>query len=53
LVEQLKPNGRLVIPVGDPHGEQSLLLVQKGVDGGVTSRSVGPVLFVPLTREPT
>jgi protein-L-isoaspartate(D-aspartate) O-methyltransferase len=53
LAEQLKPNGRLVIPVGNPHGEQSLLLVQKALDGGITSRNVGPVLFVPLTREAT
>jgi protein-L-isoaspartate(D-aspartate) O-methyltransferase len=52
LVEQLRPNGRLVIPVGDPHGEQSLLLVQKALDGTVTTRNAGPVLFVPLTREP-
>jgi protein-L-isoaspartate(D-aspartate) O-methyltransferase len=53
LVEQLKPKGRLVIPVGDPHGEQSLTLVQKALDGTVTTRNVGPVLFVPLTREAT
>jgi protein-L-isoaspartate(D-aspartate) O-methyltransferase len=53
LVEQLKPSGRLVIPVGDPHGEQSLSLIQKGIDGTVTTRNLGPVVFVPLTREPT
>ncbi len=52
LVEQLKPGGRMVIPVGEVHGEQSLLLVQKNADGKVTSRNVGAVLFVPLTREP-
>ena len=52
LVEQLKPGGRLVIPVGELHGEQSLLLVQKSADGKVTTRNVGAVLFVPLTRQP-
>jgi protein-L-isoaspartate(D-aspartate) O-methyltransferase len=52
LVEQLKPGGRMVIPVGESHGEQSLLLVHKSTDGKVTTRNAGPVLFVPLTREP-
>jgi protein-L-isoaspartate(D-aspartate) O-methyltransferase len=52
LVEQLKPGGRMVIPVGEVHGEQSLLLVQKNADGKVTTRNVGAVVFVPLTREP-
>jgi len=51
LVEQLKPGGRLVIPVGDGQDQQSLLLVEKSTDGGVTTRDVAPVMFVPLTRE--
>jgi protein-L-isoaspartate(D-aspartate) O-methyltransferase len=51
LVEQLKPSGRMVIPVGEPHGEQSLLLVQTGPSGEVITRNVTAVLFVPLTRE--
>jgi protein-L-isoaspartate(D-aspartate) O-methyltransferase len=53
LVQQLKPGGRLVIPVGDAHEEQMLMLVQKSVDGDVTNRNVASVLFVPLTREAT
>lgn len=52
LVKQLKPGGRMVIPVGEAHAEQALLLVQKGLDGTVTTRKIAPVLFVPLTREP-
>jgi protein-L-isoaspartate(D-aspartate) O-methyltransferase len=52
LIEQLKRGGRMVIPVGEPHGEQSLLLVEKDIDGTVSTRNVAPVLFVPLTREP-
>jgi protein-L-isoaspartate(D-aspartate) O-methyltransferase len=51
LVEQLKPDGRLVIPVGDGQAQQSLLLVEKSIDGSVTTHNVAPVMFVPLTRE--
>ncbi len=51
LIQQLKPGGRMAIPVGEPHGEQSLLLVQKGSDGEIVTRNVTAVLFVPLTRE--
>lgn len=52
LVQQLKTGGRMVIPVGEPHAEQALLLVQKGSNGEVITRNVSAVLFVPLTREP-
>jgi protein-L-isoaspartate(D-aspartate) O-methyltransferase len=51
LVEQLKPGGRMVIPVGEPHGEQSLQLVGKDLDASISTRNITPVLFVPLTRE--
>jgi protein-L-isoaspartate(D-aspartate) O-methyltransferase len=51
LVVQLKRGGRLVIPVGEGQAQQSLLLVEKGADGNVTTQNVAPVLFVPLTRE--
>ena len=52
LVEQLKPGGRMAIPIGEPHAEQSLLLVEKDVDGEISTGNIIPVLFVPLTREP-
>jgi len=52
LIEQLKAGGRMVIPVGEAHAEQSLLLVEKALDGKISTRNVAPVLFVPLTREP-
>jgi protein-L-isoaspartate(D-aspartate) O-methyltransferase len=52
LIEQLRPGGRLVIPVGDSSGWQSLLLLEKDVDGNITERRITPVAFVPLTREP-
>ncbi len=50
LKEQLKPGGRLVIPVGRPHGAQDLLLITREQDGSFTSRSILPVAFVPFTR---
>lgn len=49
LIEQLRPGGRLVIPVGSPWGGQQLLLVTKEHDGSVHERQLLPVAFVPLT----
>ncbi len=49
LVRQLKPGGRMVIPVGAPFLAQHLTIVDKGVDGRVTTRQILPVQFVPLT----
>jgi protein-L-isoaspartate(D-aspartate) O-methyltransferase len=48
LVEQLEPGGRMVIPVGGQFQVQQLVLVEKRVDGSVTTRSLLPVRFVPL-----
>jgi len=50
LVEQLKPGARLVIPLGERYASQALMVVEKDVEGGVSSRSVLPVVFVPFTR---
>ncbi len=52
LVDQLKPGGRMVTPVGAINEVQSLLLIQKDATGHVTSRDVMAVRFVPLTRPP-
>lgn len=49
LVEQLAPDGVLVIPVGEPFSVQLLLLVRKRPNGEVTVRQILPVRFVPLT----
>ncbi len=49
LVEQLRPGGRMVIPVGSPFSVQHLMVLTKHADGSVTSRQVLPVAFVPLT----
>lgn len=48
LVEQLKPGGRLVIPVGSVYGVQNLILVEKDAAGGPRTRNLLPVRFVPL-----
>ena len=48
LVEQLKPGGRMVIPVGDRWEVQYLLLITKRADGRIEQRNVLPVRFVPL-----
>ena len=50
LVQQLKPGGRLVLPVGDDF-EQNLAVVEKAEDGEITMRHVLPVRFVPLTGD--
>jgi protein-L-isoaspartate(D-aspartate) O-methyltransferase len=49
LIEQLKPGGRLVIPIGPQAGVQTLYAMDKKADGTVTQRAVLAVRFVPLT----
>ncbi len=49
LVAQLKPGGRLAIPLGAAGGAQDLVLVRKDARGEMSARSVLPVRFVPLT----
>jgi protein-L-isoaspartate(D-aspartate) O-methyltransferase len=51
LLQQLKPGGKLVIPVGADRGYQELLLVEVDEHGDIEKRSVLPVRFVPLTRK--
>jgi protein-L-isoaspartate(D-aspartate) O-methyltransferase len=48
LIDQLKPGGRMVIPVGGEGGSQYLKLLTKRSDGGVDEKRVLPVRFVPL-----
>ena len=48
LIDQLKPGGRLVIPVGAAGDIQELVLITKNPDGSVERRNVLPVRFVPL-----
>jgi protein-L-isoaspartate(D-aspartate) O-methyltransferase len=50
LLAQLKPGGRMVIPLG-PSDDQQLTLVTKNEEGRVRSELLLPVRFVPFTRE--
>ncbi|MEQ8357196.1 MAG: protein-L-isoaspartate(D-aspartate) O-methyltransferase [Kiloniellaceae bacterium] len=58
LVDQLKPGGRLIIPLGPPDGAvrftstQRLLRVDKAENGGLSERVILPVAFVPLVTPP-
>ena len=49
LIRQLKPGGRMVIPVGGGFALQHLMLVEKDEGGRVRTRQTLPVRFVPLT----
>ena len=49
LVKQLKPGGKLVVPVGGPFSMQELVLVEKNEEGKIRTRQILPVTFVPLT----
>ena len=51
LVQQLKPGGIMMIPVGAVFQVQQLSLVRKTADGELTTRQVLPVRFVPFTGE--
>ena len=48
LLEQLKPGGRMAIPVGLPYSHQELMLVRKDEQGNTLTESVLGVAFVPL-----
>jgi len=49
LIQQLKPGGRLVIPVGKQGQAQSLRVLTKGADGEIEQKDILSVAFVPLT----
>lgn len=51
LAEQLKEGGRLVIPLGDPAGAQTLVRLRR-VQGKLKEEASLPVRFVPLVRPP-
>jgi protein-L-isoaspartate(D-aspartate) O-methyltransferase len=48
LIDQLKPDGRMIIPVGPAFMAQNLILVEKDGQGQVHTRVLLPVAFVPL-----
>jgi protein-L-isoaspartate(D-aspartate) O-methyltransferase len=51
LLQQLKPGGRMVIPVGPPFGLQHLTVLERDPEGRVRTRQLFPVRFVPLTGQ--
>lgn len=51
LVEQLKPGGKMIIPVDSSAGDQTLQVLEKAANGTVRVRDVIPVRFVPLVRQ--
>jgi protein-L-isoaspartate(D-aspartate) O-methyltransferase len=50
LVEQLRPGGRMIIPVGSVYGVQNLILIEKRSEEDVRTRNVLPVRFVPMLK---
>ncbi len=51
LIEQLKPGGRMLIPVGLPHMYQELILLTKDDEGATHTESLLGVAFVPLITD--
>lgn len=51
LIDQMKPGGRMVIPVGGVYVVQDLMLITKDASSKVIKESVIPVRFVPLLRK--
>lgn len=51
LLEQLKPGGRMILPVEGNFGFQHLILITKDENGNLDKRNVMPVRFVPMTGE--
>lgn len=49
LIEQLKPGGQMILPLGSPYGAQTLVLITKDDKGEVRSKRLLPVRFVPMT----
>lgn len=49
LIAQLKPGGRMIIPVGSQFMAQELLLIEKEEGKKIVTRQILPVRFVPLT----
>lgn len=52
LIEQLRPSGKLVIPLGSQEAYQELFVITKATDGKTQTRRVLAVRFVPLTGGP-
>lgn len=51
LIDQLKPGGHMVIPVGGVYAVQDLMLITKDSASKIVKESIIPVRFVPLLRK--
>jgi len=51
LLEQLKPGGRMILPVEGSFGFQYLVVITKDKKGNISKKNVMPVRFVPMTGE--
>ncbi len=51
LIDQLKPDGRMIIPVGDPLSMQYLWVVTKQEGARYKKQKILPVRFVPMVKE--
>jgi protein-L-isoaspartate(D-aspartate) O-methyltransferase len=51
LIDQLKPTGVMLIPVGSASLFQHLIKITKDADGAIKEENLGGVAFVPLTGE--
>ena len=49
LIKQLRPGGKMVIPVGNPYTFQELVLIEKKINGDLLLHQILSVRFVPLT----
>jgi protein-L-isoaspartate(D-aspartate) O-methyltransferase len=50
LIDQLKPGGKMVAPVGEGPFGQDLVVLEKSASGRVSRRKVLPVAFVPMVN---
>ena len=51
LIDQLRPGGKMVIPLGKQHSVQTLTVVEKNTEGIISYHEILPVGFVPLTGD--
>lgn len=51
LLDQLKVDGRLVLPVGEPHQSQTIISIIKNADGTFNEEAYPGFIFVPLVKK--